>query len=59
MTAIYQSLVALEKWKKNIFKYLYNYLEQHDILTKRQFGFRPKDSTVNQHLAVYHVIIEN
>ena len=45
--------------EKIIFKYLYNYLEQHDILTKHQSGFRPKDSTVNQLLEIYHVIIEN
>ena len=45
--------------EKIIFKYLYNYLEQHDILTKHQSGFRPKDSTVNQLLEIYYVIIEN
>ena len=45
--------------EKIIFKYLYNYLEQHNILTKHQSGFRPKDSTVNQLLEIYHVIIEN
>ena len=45
--------------EKIIFKYLYNYLEQHNILTKHQSGFRPKDYTVNQLLEIYHVIIEN
>ena len=45
--------------EKIIFKYLYNYLEQHDILTNYQSGFRPKDSTVNQLLEIYRVIIEN
>ena len=45
--------------EKIIFKYLYNYLEQHSILTKHQSGFRPKDSTVNQLLEIYHIIMEN
>ena len=45
--------------EKIIFKYLYNYLESLQILTKFQSGFRPKDSTVNQLLEIYHTIIEN
>ena len=45
--------------EKIIFKYIYNYLQENDILTKFQSGFRPKDSTVNQLLEIYHTIIEN
>lgn len=45
--------------EKIIFKYLYNYLDAFQILTKFQSGFRPKDSTVNQLLEIYHTIIEN
>ena len=45
--------------EKIIFKYLYNYLQENQILTKFQSGFRPKDSTVNQLLEIYHTIIEN
>ena len=45
--------------EKMIFKYLYNYLQENQILTKFQSGFRPKDSTVNQLLEIYQTIIEN
>lgn len=45
--------------EKIIFKYLYNYLQEYEILTKYQSGFRPHDSTVNQLLEIYHIIIEN
>ena len=43
---------------KVFFKYLYNYLQENKILAKYQSGFRPKDSTVNQLLEIYHTIIE-
>ena len=45
--------------EKIIFKYLYNYLHENNILTDFQSGFRPKDSTVNQLLEIYHIIISN
>lgn len=45
--------------EKIIFKYLYNYLQEYEILTKYQSGFRPRDSTVNQLLEIYNIIIEN
>ena len=45
--------------EKIIFKYLHNYLQQHEILTKYQSGFRPNDSTTNQLLEIYHIILEN
>ena len=45
--------------EKIIFKYLYNYLPEHEILTTYQSGFRPNDSTTNQLLEIYHIILEN
>lgn len=45
--------------EKIIFKYLFNYLQDFEILTKYQSGFRPRDSTVNQLLEIYNIIIEN
>ena len=45
--------------EKIIFKYLYNYLQEYEILTRYQSGFHPWDSTVNQLLEIYHIIIEN
>ena len=31
-----------------VFKHVYNFLHENNILTKHQSGFRPNDSTVNQ-----------
>ena len=45
--------------EKNIFKYLSNFAQEHNIITKFQSGFRSRDSTVNQLLEIYHHIIEN
>ena len=45
--------------EKIIFEYLYNYLQEHEILTKYQSGFRPNDSTTNQLLEMYYIILEN
>ena len=45
--------------EKIIFKYPFNYFETNHIFTNLQSGFRPKDSTVNQLLEIYHTIIEN
>ena len=38
--------------EKCIFKYLYNFIHTHEILTPHQSGFRPNDSTVNQLLSI-------
>ena len=35
-----------------VFKYLYNFIHDNDILTPSQSGFRPNDSTVNQLLSI-------
>lgn len=45
--------------EKIIFKYLYNYLQENNILSKFQSGFKPNDSTVNQLLEIYHIMLEN
>lgn len=45
--------------EKIIFKYLFNYLKENEILTRFQSGFRPGDSTVAQLLELYHIIMEN
>ena len=45
--------------EKVIFKYLSNFAQEHNIITKFQSGFRSRDSTVNQLLEIYHQIIEN
>ena len=45
--------------EKIIFKYLYNYLEANHVITNFQSSFRPKHSTVNQLLEIYHTIVEN
>ena len=56
----YLLLAAWVKYqKKIIFKYLFNYLQEYEILTKYQSGFRPHDSTINQLLEIYHIIIGN
>ena len=45
--------------EKIIFKHLHNYLLQYNILSDDQSGFRHKDSTVNQLLIIYDVIMKN
>ena len=37
-----------------IFKYVYNYLHDHSLITMRQSGFKPGDSAVNQLSYMYH-----
>ena len=38
--------------EKCIFKYLYNFIHNNNILTPSQSGFRPNDSTINQLLYI-------
>ena len=45
--------------EKVIFKYLYNYLLECEIISKHQSGFIPGDSTVNQLLLIYHKIMDS
>ena len=51
--------VLCKVMEKIIVKHLHNYLLKHHIISKHQSGFQPKDSTVNQLLAIYHTIISN
>ena len=37
-----------------VFKHVYNFLHENNILTKHQSGLRPNDSTVNQLAYMYH-----
>ena len=41
--------------EKIVFKNLFNYLRNKNLLTPHQSGFRPGDSTVNQLSYLYHV----
>ena len=45
--------------EKIIFKYLFNFMKDNEILTKYQSGFQPNDSTVNQLVEIYNSIISN
>ena len=38
-----------------VFKTVFNYLRDNNILTSHQSGFQPGDSTVNQLAYLYHV----
>ena len=41
-----------------VLKYVYNFLQTDNILTKHQSGFRPGDSTVQQLADLYHSICD-
>ena len=41
-----------------VFKSVYNYLHEHNLLSTHQSGFRPGDSTVNQLAYMYHQFCE-
>ena len=41
--------------KNLIFKNVYNYLQNNNLITARQSGFRPGDSTVYQLTHLYHL----
>jgi hypothetical protein len=45
--------------EKIIFKHLHNYLLRYNILSDDQSGFRHRDSTINQLLVIYDVIMKN
>ena len=44
--------------KKLVFKYLYNHLQDNNMLSYLQSGFIPGDSTVNQLAYLYHYFTE-
>ena len=41
-----------------MFKHLFNYLQDNNLLSKDQSGFQPGDSTVNQLTYIYHIFAE-
>ena len=41
-----------------IFKHVYNFFHEHNLLTNHQSGFRPSDSTINQLAYLYHTFSE-
>jgi hypothetical protein len=45
--------------EKIIFKHLHTYLLRYNILSDDQSGFRHRDSTINQLLVIYDVIMKN
>ena len=45
--------------EKIIFKHLHNYLLRYNKLSDDQSGFRHRDSTINQLLVIYDVIMKN
>ena len=45
-------------FEKPVFKYLYNYLQDNNMLSSLQSGFIPGDSTVNQVAYLYHMLTE-
>lgn len=45
-------------FERIVFKYLFNYLRDNDILSRFQSGFMPGDSTVNQLVHLYHIFSE-
>ena len=45
-------------FEKIVFKYLYNHLQDNNMLSSLQSGFIPGDSTVNQLAYLYHIFTE-
>ena len=45
-------------FEKLVFKYLYNHLQDNNMLSSLQSGFIPGDSTVNQLAYLYHMFTE-
>ena len=45
-------------FEKIVFKYMFNYMRDNQMLTEHQSGFRPKDSTVHQLAYMYHKFCE-
>lgn len=44
---------------KVLFKYMFNYIKDNELLSKFQSGFQPGDSTVNQLVEIYDKIISS
>ena len=46
-------------FEKIIFKYLYNYIRDNNLLSCHQSGFQPKDSTTHQLTYMYHMFCQS
>ena len=52
-------LPSLSKiFERIIFKNMFNFIQDNNLLTKHQSGFKPNDSTVNQLAYLYHTFSE-
>ena len=51
--------ICAKIFEKLVFKHLYNYLISNDLITKKQSGFRPGDSTTNQLMDFVHDIYKS
>ena len=40
-----------------VFKYTFHFIRDHRLITKFQSGFIPGDSTINQLVHVYHLLV--
>ena len=54
----YLYVTALKLFEKMIFTSLYSYLNNNNLITQNQSGFRPGDSTTNQLLFLVNEIHE-
>ena len=57
ITNLFHYCLYLEKiLEKLLFKSLFEYLDQHKLLSEHQSCFRPNDSHANQPLSIVHAI---
>ena len=49
--------VVCKIMEKILFKHLYNFMKDNNLLTKYQSGFQPGDGTINQLIDIYNTII--
>ena len=45
--------------EKILFKYMFNFIKDHELLSKYQSSFQPGNSTVNQLVEIYDKIISS
>ena len=46
-------------FERLLFNELYKFLNENDLLSSNQSGFRPGDSCINQHLSIAHEIYQS
>ena len=51
--------ICAEIFEKILFKYLYNHLVSENLITNKQSGFRPGDSTTNQLIDLVNEIFKS